>query len=264
MEQSLRQAVIPLLQKRIKTIQTNLRSWTSLAWLLYWGIVPLILFMIWSLAAEIKYGYFILDTTAPRWTNIFLSSYTHSDWSHLCNNIGLYLLALTLIFTCCANPKLLHYSSLIVLIVVPLFTSAVTMHLSATLSQGLYSQGFSAVAYAYTAIGLYTFFSIIMPAMPPLPFERESMHPYPKRHIAALFLIMATVILVLAHGLSAGEIITANGNFVNGPAHVIGFFAGIITVSLVDLRIKTNTVRINYLFILFGTSMIVPYLLMLQ
>lgn len=264
MEQSVKKTALPLLHEKIKTIQTNLTSWTPVAWLMYWGVIPLTLFMIWSLSPEIKSGHFILDTTAPHWTSIFLSSYTHSGINHLGNNIGLYLLALTMIFTCCRNPKLLHYSSLIMLIAVPFFTSAVTMHLSAAFGQGLYSQGFSAVAYAYAAFGLYSFFSLVMPKMPPLPFERGTTHPYPKHDIVIVLLIITAIVFVLAYGLTAGEIVTSNGNYVNGPAHVIGFFSGIITISLVDLRLRTNSVKTDSLFILIGAAMLAPYLLMLQ
>ncbi|MDE4908131.1 hypothetical protein L0665_05850 [Methanogenium marinum] len=264
MKQTAKKHIYPILHQKIKTIQTNLGLWKPASWLFYWGIVPLILTIVWSLPPDIKYGHFILDTTSPHWTSIILSSYTHSDISHISNNIGLYLLAMAMIFTCCKNPKLLHYSSLILFIFVPLFTSVVTMQLSVNLGIPLYSQGFSAVAYSFTALGLYTFFSLVMPGMPPLPFESGSSHPYPKRDILALSLILITIVLVLAHGLSAGGIVTNSGGFVNGPAHVIGFFSGIITVSLLDIRLNTNNVRIDYLFILFSTTMIIPYILMLE
>ena len=230
---------------------------------MYGAFIPLILIGIEFLSPEIKYGYFILDTTSPHWPAIILSSYTHSDISHISNNIGLYLLALMMIFAFSTNPKLLHRTSVIVLIAVPVITSVITLYLSATLGQGFYSQGFSAIAYAYTALGLYAFFCWVMPDTHTLNPKDERSDAYPIRDIVALCMIMVAVVMVLAYGFSAGGLITPDGSFVNGPSHVTGFFAGILTASLVDLRLKTNDVRINHLFILCGITMILPYLLLL-
>ncbi|GAB7014844.1 hypothetical protein [Methanogenium cariaci] len=264
MESSLRQKIILLLQSKTKTIPRNLKSWTPAAWLMYAAVIPLILIGIGCLSPERKYAYFILDTTAPPGPAVILSSYTHSEISHLANNIGLYLLALMMIFVFCTNPKLLHAASVIILVAVPVITSAVTLHLSATLGQGLYSQGFSAIAYAYAALGLYVFVCWMMPDIHTPPSKDRSSGPYPPGDIVVLFLIMAVVVLVLAYGLSAGALTTPDGNLVNGPAHVAGFFTGIISVSVVDLRLKTNDVRINHLFILCAVAMILPYLLELR
>ncbi|KAF1078144.1 hypothetical protein [Methanogenium sp. MK-MG] len=263
MEPSVRQKIITHLQSKTETIQRNLRSWTPAAWLMYVAIIPLILIVIGCLSPDVKYAYFILDTTAPHWPAIILSSYTHSDISHIANNIGLYLLALMMIFVFCTNPKLLHDASVIILVVVPFITSAMTLHLSAALGQGLHSQGFSAIAYAYAALGLYAFVCWVMPDVHTPPSGDESSQPYPPGDIVTLFLIMAGVVLVLTYGLSTGGLTTPDGSLVNGPAHVTGFFAGIIIVSLVDLRLKTNDVRINHLFILCSIAMILPYLLVL-
>lgn len=264
MEQSVRKTVLPLLHTKILTIQTNLESWTPSAWLIFFGIIPLVLAGIELLPPEMKAEYFILDTTAPHWTTIILSSYTHSDIIHLSNNIGLYLVALMMIFTCCTNPKLLHRSSLVVLLFVPLCTSLVTMHLSAVLEQGFYSQGFSAVAYAYTAIGLYAFLCWVMPDIRSLSPGHAASHPYPKRNVMPLLLILVAIVLVLSYGLSAGGLTTPSGTLVNGPAHVTGFFTGIITASLMDLKLRDNDMRINHLFILCGMTMLVFYLLVFE
>ena len=263
METSVTQKIIPLLQSKTETIQRNLISWTPAAWLTYGAIIPLILVIIQSLSPEIKYAYFILDTTSPHWPAIILSSYTHTDISHIANNIGMYLISLMMIFAFCTNPKLMHHTSVIILGVVPFITSAVTLQLSASLGQEFYSQGFSAISYAYAALGLYVFFCGVMPDTDALISGYSPSNLYRARKFVAIFLIIGAVVLVLACGLSIGGVTTSDGNFVNGPAHVTGFFAGILTASLVGLRLKTNDVLINYLFILCGTAMIVPYLLML-
>lgn len=264
MEQSVATKALPLLHEKVRTIQNNLLSWTPLAWLIFFGIIPLLLAGIEFLSPEIKAEYFILDTTAPHLTAIFLSSYTHSDITHLSNNIGLYLIALVMIFSCCTNPKILHRLSLVVLLIVPLFTSFLTIHISAILGQGLYSQGFSAVAYAYSAIGLYAFFCWVMPDIHSMPPSHTPSHPSQKTDIIGSFLIMLAIVLVLSYGLSAGGLTTSSGNLVNGPAHVIGFFTGIISASLVDLKLRDDNMRINHLFILCGITMLIPYLLALK
>ena len=131
---------------KIHQLKTNLKSWTISEWVLFFVIIPLLLFLIYAFPQEIKNSYFILNTTNPGSLQTWLlNGYTHSQFSHLVSNVTVYLTALIALFSFENNKRRFWIMVGSSLLLVPVIASILTIGLFYFLGTGVNSQGFSAI-----------------------------------------------------------------------------------------------------------------------
>jgi len=146
---------------KIVQIKTNLKSWKLPEWILFFVVIPAVLFLVYLIPHDIKNSYFVLHTTNP-WSlqTWFLFSYTHSQlYPHLVGNIASYLLALFAVFSFENNKRRFWIMAAGSLLLVPVIASLLTIGLFTILGVGVDSQGFSAIGAAFIA---YAMVSIVL------------------------------------------------------------------------------------------------------
>jgi len=147
--------------KNIDQIKINLKSWKLPEWILFFVIIPVVLFLVYLIPQDIKNSYFILHTANP-WnlSTWFLFSYTHSQlYPHLVGNIASYLLALLAVFSFENNKQRFWIMAAGSLLLVPVIASLLTISMFTVLGVGVDSQGFSAIGAAFIA---YAMISIVL------------------------------------------------------------------------------------------------------
>ena len=215
----------------------NLRSWTHFEWVLFFVIIPAILFLIYALPQEIKDTYFILKT-ADLWNlqTWLLYAYTHSQlYPHLVGNIAAYLLALIAVFSFENNRRRFWIIAGSSFLVVPVITSLLTLGLFRVLESGAKSQGFSAIVAAFIA---YTLISLVLWILG----DRLGAFDHPELFRSKMLfylmcgLLTSIVALIVVGGLDLGMFIILGESMSNGIAHFGGFITGLIVFLVYDAR----------------------------
>ena len=236
---------------KIDQIKTNLKSWTFPEWVLFFVLIPALLFLIYLLPQEIKDSYFILNT-GELWKlqTYLLNSYTHSQlYPHLVSNVIVYLLALLAVFLFENNRCRFRVMAGCSFFVVPIITSLLTIGLFHFLGLKVRSQGFSGIVAAFIA---YTFISIVLWIIGDTLEDFD--HPEYSRSRILFYLMCGLLTFILAlivvEGLSLGLFMNAGDSTNNGIAHFGGFVTGLIVFLLYD----TWTERRKYFHMTLGIA----------
>jgi hypothetical protein len=220
---------------KLDQLETNLGSWTTPEWILFFVIIPGILFMIYFLPPGIKDSFFILNTgEMERIQTWFLNSYTHSEFSpHLVSNLVVYFFALFAIFSFENDKRRFRVMAVSSFFLVPIISSLLTIGLFQLLGLQVQSQGFSAIVAALLA---YMFISIILWILGDTLIDFD--HPEYSRSKALFYLMcgLLTVILALivVEGLYLGLFKSVGDSTNNGIAHFGGFITGLIVFLIYD------------------------------
>ena len=85
---------------KIEQIKSNFRNWNFYEWIVFWVMIPVFLFVVYSLPQPIKDNWFILNTAnLGRLHTYFLNAYTHSQlYPHLVGNLAFYFVTILMIF----------------------------------------------------------------------------------------------------------------------------------------------------------------------
>jgi hypothetical protein len=223
--------------KKIDQIKINLKSWKLPEWILFFVIIPAVLFLVYLIPQDIKNLYFILNTTNP-WNlqTWFLFSYTHSQlYPHLVGNVASYLLALLAVFSFENNKRRFWIMAACSLLLVPVIASLLTIGMFTVLGVGVISQGFSAIGAAFIA---YAMISIVLWIVGDM-LEGFDHPEYFKSRL--LFFVMCgllTVVLalIIVGGIDLGLFLNAGESTSNGIAHFGGFITLLILFLLYDVR----------------------------
>lgn len=242
--------------KKIIQLKINLKSWTTLEWVLFFIIIPAILLLVYTLPQDIKNSYFILNTTNP-WNlqTWLLNEYTHSQLYHLVSNVIAYLIALIAIFSLEDNKRRFWIMAGSSFLLVPLIASLLTLGLFHFLGFGVNSQGFSATVAAFVA---YTFISIVLWILG----DRLEDFDHPEWFKSKLLfyfqcgLLTVMLALIIVGGLSLGQFMNTGESTSNGIAH----FGGFITLLIVFLVYDALTEKRIYFDMTLGVAIVVGIL----
>jgi hypothetical protein len=220
---------------KIDQLKTNLKSWTPLEWVLFFIIIPVILFLIYALPQDFKNSYFILSTTHPEnLQSWLLNGYTHSQLYHLESNVIAYFIALFAVFSLENNKRRFWIMAGSSFLLVPLIASLLTLGLFHFLGVGVNSQGFSAVVAAFVA---YFFISLMLWILGDRLEDFDHPEWFKSKLLFYLQCGLLTVILalIIVAGLSLGQFIDSGESTSNGIAHFGGFITGVIVFLLYDI-----------------------------
>ena len=136
-----------------KTQTKLLEDWKKWSYVLFFILIPSILILVYLLPIK---QYFILNPSSPTPISIFFSNYTHSEFSHLINNLISYLIVIFLLFNIEINKKMFLKVSLLNFLLVPALSSLFIIYF---LSKVPPVQGFSAVVSAFMGYLLYSIYT---------------------------------------------------------------------------------------------------------
>jgi hypothetical protein len=144
---------------RLDQLKSNLRRWKPLEWVLFWGVVPAILLLVFALPQAVRDEYLILNTVSPwRVQTWFLSSYAHSQlYPHLAGNLAFYLIVLLMIFAFEDNRRRFWLLAGWSFLVVPFMSSLLTILFWDFIGRNTTGQGFSAITGALLAYAIFIF-----------------------------------------------------------------------------------------------------------
>ncbi|MEM2250831.1 MAG: hypothetical protein QXU01_04475 [Candidatus Hadarchaeales archaeon] len=126
-----------------------LRFWSRRELLVFLVFIPLLLFSIFILPLDLKEKYFILHSENPSIPSIFLANYTHSDLTHLSDNLVGYYFVMFPLFAITTGKEFFRKMMLFLFILLPFILSFA--YLLAFRSGS--TQGFSGIV-----AGLYGYF----------------------------------------------------------------------------------------------------------
>ncbi len=237
--------------KKIDQIKINLKSWKLPEWILFFVIIPAVLFLVYLIPQEIKNSYFILNTANP-WNlpTWFLFSYTHSQlYPHLVGNIASYLLALLAVFSFENNKRRFWIMAAGSLLLVPLIASLLTIGMFTVLGVGVTSQGFSAIGAAFIA---YAMISIVLWMLGDMLEGFDHPEHFRSRLLFIVMCGLLTVVLalIIVGGIDLGLFLNAGESTSNGIAH----FGGFITLLILFLLYDVRTEKRKYFQMTFGMA----------
>jgi len=236
---------------KLDQLRTNLKSWTLPEWVLFFVIIPSLLFLIYGIPHEIKDSWFILNTGEPwRLQTYILNSYTHSQlYPHLVSNVIVYILALIAVFSFENNRRRFRVMAGCSFVIVPIITSLLTIGLFHFLGLEVRSQGFSGIVATFIA---YTFISIVLWILGDTLEDFD--HPEYSRSRILFYLMCGLLTFVLAlivvEGLNLGLFMNVGDSVNNGIAHFGGFMTGLIVFLVYD----TLTERRKYFHMTLGIA----------
>jgi hypothetical protein len=255
---------VPLASKRDQ-VESNLKNWRSHEWAIFWGLIPGLLLIVYSLPQALKGDCFILNTSYPlRIQTYFLSSYTHSQLSpHLLGNLAFYFIVLAMIFTFEDNRRRFRIMAGWAFLAVPFVSSFLTILFWGFLGRTTTAQGFSAIVGALLAYAMFIF--VVWGIQDKLPaFDHPELFTGSRARFAVLKVLLTIIlVLIMVMGLLSGTFMDAGGSVSNGIAHFGGFVTSLLILFFFDER----TARRRYFDAILGTSIlagIVAYLLYLS
>jgi len=248
----------PHFRSKIDLVKSNLASWTPFEWIFFWGFIPALLFVVYTLPQPVTDAWFILNTSSPGTISPwFLSSYTHSQlYPHLAGNLAFYFITLLMIFAFENRKRRFWLASSWALVGVPLVSSLLTILFWGLLGIPTTGQGFSAVNGAFLA---YAMFIFIVWGLE----DRLGVFDHPEgfggsrlRFVVLQLLITIMLVLVMVMGLVTGVFMDLGGEVSNGIAHFGGYVTSLLVLFLFDER----TERRRFFDTILGLSILVGVL----
>jgi hypothetical protein len=227
----------PVLPK-IGQVKSNLRRWSPLEWILFWGVVPAILLLVWALPQAVRDDWFILDTVSP-WKvgTWFLSSYAHSElYPHLLGNLVFYSIVLLMIFAFEEDRRRFRLLAGWSFLAVPVVSSLLTILFWDLIGRTTTGQGFSAVTGALLAYAMFIF--VIWGVGEGLVvLDRPELFTGSRARFLVVKILLAVILsLIVVMGLMTGVFMDVGDSVSNGIAHFGGFITALVLLLLFDLK----------------------------
>jgi hypothetical protein len=255
-------------KERFSQIASNLTSWTLFEWILFFVLIPLLLFLVFLLPQNFKDSYLIFNTSELFKVQTFLlNEYTHSDFDHIFGNVRFYLIALLAIFAFENDKKRFWIMIGCAFLLVPIIASFLTVVFWNLINRNTISQGFSGIAAALSAYALMIFLFWAMYDV--MPMFKQSTKIKGRQYIGYLImcvLVALTFSFLISFGLQMGTFTDGGSAVTNGIAHFGGFITGLIVLLLYDLIPKNRTLNFDVIFglsIIIGIYVYIPYLVKL-
>jgi hypothetical protein len=240
---------------KLDRVRSNLHRWKSSEWAIFWGIVPLLLLVVYALPQPVRDDYFILNTLSPwRLQTWFLSSYTHSQlYPHLAGNLAFYFVLLLMIFAFEDNRRRFWLAASFSFCIVPFISSFLTIVFWGLLGRNTVGQGFSAIDGAFLAYAMFIFViwgigDTLVDFDHPEYFTGST-----NRYNFLKILLGILLALIVVMGIWFGVFMDLGGSVSNGIVHFGGFIASLTLLLIID----TKTEKRRYFDRLLGTSILV-------
>jgi hypothetical protein len=223
---------------RLDQLKSNLRRWKPLEWVLFWGVVPAILLLVFALPQAVRDEYLILNTVSPwRVQTWFLSSYAHSQlYPHLAGNLAFYLIVLLMIFAFEDNRRRFWLLAGWSFLVVPFMSSLLTILFWDFIGRTTTGQGFSAITGALLAYAIFIF--VVWGIGEKLGvFDNPALFTGSRaRYLVVKILLAVILALIVVMGLESGVFMDVGGSVSNGIAHFGGFITSLVLLLVFDLK----------------------------
>lgn len=250
---------------KIDQLKSNLKAWNLSEWLVFFGIIPLLLLLIFALPRAIKEQYFIFHSSnSLNLQTYVLSSYTHSElYPHMAGNLAFYIIVLFAVFAFETNKRRFHLMAGISLFIVPLICSFLTLGLWHFFGTDTSMQGFSGIDAAFFAYAFLTGVTFLLRGRLEL-FDRKELFTRSRLLFYVLNGMLAFLFgTVVFEGILLGQFASTGSAVSNGIAHFGGFVTGLTAFLLFDL-IKEKRKNFDVMLgisILVGCIFYVHYLL---
>jgi len=252
-------------KERFSQIANNLKSWSKFEWVLFFVIIPVLLFFVFLFPQNVKDAYLIFNTTELfKVHTIILHAYIHSSFDHLIGNVQFYFIALVWIFLFENDKKRFWIMMGCAFLLVPVINSISTVFFWNLLSISTTSQGFSGIAAALSAYALMAF--VFWGLHDVMPMFRYTTKLKGREYIGytVMCVLLAIVIgCIILFGFQMGQFIPGENAVSNGIAHFSGFIIGLLVLFLYDILQEDRIINFDVMFaisILVGIYMYIPYL----
>jgi hypothetical protein len=227
---------------KIEQIKSNLRNWNFYEWVIFWVVIPALLFVVYALPQNIKDEFFILNTqNLWRIQTFLLSSYTHSQlYPHLLGNLAFYFIVLAMIFAFEGNRRRFRIMAGWSFLVVPVITSTLTIILWGVFGRSTTGQGFSAIVGALLAYAMFIFVVWGTQDTSEIFDSPELFGGTKARYLILRSLLSIIVFLIVIMGILFGIFTDAGGSLTNGIAHFGGFITSLVVLLVIDLRTESR------------------------
>jgi hypothetical protein len=223
--------------RKIEQLKQNLAGWSSVYWLTFFVVIPLLLLLVYALPQPVKADYFIFHTAnLTRLQTYLLSSYTHSEfYPHLVANLALYLIAIAAIFAFETRRRRFHLMAGISLLVVPVICSLLTAGFWDFFSADTSMQGFSGIDAAFLAYALLAGVTWSLDGRLELFDHPEQFAGSRTRFYLINGLLTLMLVFIVFEGILFGQFTSTGTAISNGIAHFGGFITGLIVFLIYDL-----------------------------
>ncbi|MCX6686749.1 MAG: hypothetical protein NTV10_08990 [Methanoregula sp.] len=222
---------------KIDQLKSNLKAWNLSDGLIFFGIIPLLLLMIFALPQAVRDAYFIFHTSdlisLQTWV---LNGYTHTEfYPHMMGNLAFYGIAMCAIFAFETNRRRFYLMAGISLFIVPIICTFLTIGLWHLLGSNTSMQGFSGTNAAFLAYAFMVSVTWLLSGRLELFDHKESFAGSSWRYYISYILMTIIVALIVLIGIVEGQFIPAGNVISNGIAHFGGFITGLIVFLLYDI-----------------------------
>ncbi len=221
-------------------VKNNLKSWYLSEWLIFFGIIPLLLLVIFFLPQSVRDAYFIFHTSdlisLQTWV---LNGYTHTEfYPHMMGNLAFYGIAMCAIFAFETNRRRFCLMAGVSLLLVPVICSFLTLGLWHFFGSDTSGQGFSGINAAFLAYAFMVSVTWLLSGRLELFDHKESFVSSAWRYYISYILMTIMVALIVFLGILEGQFIPAGNAISNGIAHFGGFITGLISFLIIDVMIE--------------------------
>jgi hypothetical protein len=225
---------------KIDQLKSNLKAWKLSDGLIFFGIIPLLLLVIFALPQAVRSDYFIFYTSnLTRLQTFVLSGYTHSElFPHLITNLVFYLIAVSAIFTFETDRKRFWVMAAISLFVVPVICSLLTVGFWAFFNTETSMQGFSGIDAAFLAYAIMAGVTWTLSGRPELFGSLEAFTGPKRRFYLHKGLLTVMLAAIVYEGIIMGQFTSTGSATTNGIAHFGGFTTGLVSFVIFDLMME--------------------------
>lgn len=233
MEQGPVQSEIP----KIDQLKKNLKAWKLAYWLIFFGIIPLLLLLIFALPQPVKDTYLIFHTSELlRVQTYIMNEYTHSElFPHMIGNMAFYYITLVAIFAFENNRRRFCLMSGVSLLLVPVICSMLTLGLWHFFGSDTSGQGFSGINAAFLAYAFMAGVTFLLSGGLEQFDHKDVFAGAVWRYYVSYILMTIMVALIVLIGIMEGQFMPSGNAISNGIAHFGGFIAGLMAFLLFDL-----------------------------
>ena len=200
--------------KTLKQFIKLLARWNLKDYLIFFLLIPSIILIIYKLPPSIKQSYFALNTRNPTIPTMFLSNYTELFLQLLEGNLIIYLLTIFFIFLTETDKKLFYTTAIAIFLIIPFFSSAITIYLY----PNKISTGFSAIVSAFMGYLIYSYARLIFS------YARLIFSNFSKKFSNSISLLVAILIFAIIVVFSLRIIIPSKIYFDGGQIDVYSHY----------------------------------------
>lgn len=141
----------------ISKINPLIGNWSRKEWIFFFLVVPSVLCGIFLLPETIR-QYLVLDPQQPSLLSIFANNYTHSNYSHLFENVGSYMVLIFVLFNIETDKSRFYRFVAATFFLLPFLASLFVVFFLPSMPP---VQGFSAIGSAFMGYAMYAAYAYL-------------------------------------------------------------------------------------------------------